>query len=66
MTLQATLEALANNASVSITLVDDNDANLITFGAPGYASIEGDLGSYIVKSIKIVSQKEVTIAIKES
>lgn len=65
MTLSQALAALAGNTSVNITLIDDNDAVLITFGAAGYESIESDLGVKVVKYIKINSAKEVVIAIKE-
>ena len=49
MTLSQALAALAGNTAVNITLIDDNDAVLITFGAAGYASIESDLGTKVVK-----------------
>ena len=65
MTLSQALAALAGNTAVNITLIDDNDAVLITFGAAGYASIESDLGSKVVKYIKVNSAKEVVIAIKD-
>ena len=65
MTLSQALAALAGNAAVNITLIDDNDVVLITFGAAGYASIESDLGTKVVKYIKISSAKEVVIAIKD-
>lgn len=65
MTLSEALAALANNSQLNITLIDDNDATLITFGAAGYASIESDLGVKVVKYIKVNSVKEVVIAIKD-
>lgn len=65
MTLSQALAALAGNTAVNITLIDDNDVVLITFGAAGYASIESDLGSKVVKYIKVNSAKEVVIAIKD-
>lgn len=65
MKLSQALAALSANTSISITLIDDNDVVLITFGAPGYASIEADLGEYTVKYIKVNSAKELVIAIKE-
>ncbi len=65
MKLSQALAALSGNIAINITLIDDNDAVLITFGAPGYPSIESDLGDYVVKYIKINSTKEIIIAIKE-
>lgn len=65
MKLSQTLAALSANTAINITLIDDNDAVLITFIAPGYASIESDLGDYVVKYIKVNSAKDITIAIKE-
>ena len=65
MTLSQALAALVGNTAVNITLIDDNDVVLITFGVAGYASIESDLGSKVVKYIKVNSAKEVVIAIKD-
>lgn len=66
MTLSDVLTAMANNTGVNITLVDEDGNSLITFGAPGYASIESDLGSRIVKRIRVASQKEVVITIENA
>lgn len=66
MTLTDVLTAMANNTGVNITLVDEDGNSLITFGAPGYGSIESDLGSRIVKRIRIASQKEVVITIENA
>lgn len=64
MTLTAVLTALANNAGVSITLVDAEGVVLITFMAPGYGSIESDLGERIVKRITVKSAKELTVTLE--
>lgn len=64
MTLTAVLTALANNAGVSITLVDAEGVVLITFMAPGYGSIESDLGEKIVKRITVKSAKELTVTLE--
>lgn len=64
MTLTAVLTALANNAGVSITLMDAEGAVLITFMAPGYGSIESDLGERIVKRITVKSAKELTVTLE--
>lgn len=64
MTLTAVLTALANNAGVSITLMDAEGVVLITFMAPGYGSIESDLGEKIVKRITVKSAKELTVTLE--
>lgn len=64
MTLTAVLTALANNAGVSITLMDADGNVLITFMAPGYGSIESDLGERIVKRITVKSAKELTVTLE--
>ena len=64
MTLTAVLTALANNAGVSITLMDAEGVVLITFMAPGYGSIESDLGERIVKRITVKSAKELLVALE--
>ena len=64
MTLTAVLTALANNAGVSITLMDAEGNVLITFMAPGYGSIESDLGERIVKRITVKSAKELTVTLE--
>ena len=64
MTLTAVLTALASNAGVSITLMDAEGVVLITFMAPGYGSIESDLGERIVKRITVKSAKELTVTLE--
>lgn len=64
MTLADVLAAMANNTGVNITLQDEDGNNLITFGAPGYSSIESDLGTRVVKRIKIRGAKDVAITIE--
>ena len=64
MTLTAVLTALANNAGVSITLMDAEGVVLITFMAPGYGSIESDLGERIEKRITVKSAKELTVTLE--
>ena len=66
MTLKDLLAAMSNNSNVSITLIDDNDNVLITFGAPGYNTISADLGARKVKRIKIVTSNQVTIAVEDA
>lgn len=65
MILKNLLAALSNNSAVNITLIDDNDNILITFGAPGYNTISDDLGNRIVKRVKIVTGNQVTIAVED-
>ena len=64
MTLSDVLAALANNAGVSITLMDAEGAVLITFMAPGYGSIESDLGERIVKRITVKGAKELIVTLE--
>ena len=64
MTLRSLLEALSINANITITLIDENDANIISFNAPGYAAVEDTLlDGYEVKRIKISSSSAVMIFI---
>lgn len=64
MALSDVLAALANNAGVSITLMDAEGAVLITFMAPGYGSIESDLGERIVKRITVKGAKELIVTLE--
>lgn len=66
MKLKDLLAALSNNSTVNITLIDNNDNVLITFGAPGYSTISDDLGNREVKWIKINTGNQVTIAVQEA
>ena len=64
MTLRSLLEALSINANITITLIDENDTNIISFNAPGYAAVEDTLlDEYEVKRIKISSSSAVMIFI---
>ena len=66
MTLTQALTALAGNTGVNITLNQksgDVVTPLITFNAPGYASVESDLMSKTVNSITVTSSKSITIEI---
>ena len=64
MALSEVLAALANNAGVSITLMDAEGTVLITFMAPGYGSIESDLGERIVKRITVKGAKELIVTLE--
>lgn len=57
------LAALSSNTNVNITLMDSNDTALITFGASGYGSIESDLGSRTVDTIKVNGSTSLTISL---
>lgn len=58
------LAALSSNSNVRISLKDEAGATLITFDAPGYRMVEGDLGTYDVKQITVrtATALEVTVA----
>lgn len=66
MALSDLLATLSGNEGLNISLVDNTDKTLITFNAAGYASIESDLGTRTVRSIKVVSASAVKIAIDEA
>lgn len=64
MILSETLAALANNTAVNITLLDDQDNQVIQFNAAGYEAIESDLGTRTVKRIKVSSGTSVSISME--
>ena len=66
MKLSDVLKALANNADLKITLIDSNDAELVTFNAPGYESIETDITERDVKRISIVTATLAKITIEDA
>lgn len=66
MILADVLKAMANNENVNITLVDNEEKNLITFGASGYQSVEADVTARAVKKIKIESISHVKIYIDDA
>ena len=53
------------NPKVDVTILDNTDNVLITYGSGGYASVESDLGDRVVKQIKINSATLVTVAISD-
>ena len=63
MLLKDVLAALSSNLNVNITIMDNNDNTLITFVAPGYASVESDLGERTVNIIKVVSSTALAISL---
>lgn len=65
MTLSDLLVALANNAKLYVTLADKTGADLITFNAAGYTSVESDLGTRVVNQIKIDSPNAVVITLED-
>ena len=66
MKLSALLAALSSNVNVVVTLIDDNDNILVSFGAPGYGTISEDLGNRVVKRVKIVTGTQVTVAVEDA
>ena len=66
MTLSDLLVASANNQKLYITLSDLAGDPLITFNAAGYESVEGDLGSRVVKRITVESPSAVTIVLEDA
>lgn len=65
MTLENLLPTLSKNASLNITLVND-DGEMITFNAAGYENIESDLNTKVVKAITVDSNKLIKIKIADS
>lgn len=63
MKLSDVLKALAANNGMTISIVNADDENLISFNAAGYESVESDLQEHEVKKIQITSAKEVKIII---
>jgi len=61
MTLSATLEALSVNEKLNVTILNLAEQPLITFNAPGYESIEDDLGPYPVLEIRVKAGNAVSI-----
>ena len=66
MALSDLLVTLTSNQKLFITLADDNDTALITFNAAGYTSVESDLGSRVVKRIKIESPSAITVTLEDA
>ncbi len=64
MTLTEVMAALANNTNLTITLLDEEDVQVIAFNAAGYEAIESDLGSRVVRRIKINSGTAISISIE--
>ena len=64
MELLELLEALSGNDRLYISLVESTGTQLITFNAPGYTSVESDLGSRTVDKIKVESPNALTITLE--
>lgn len=63
MKLSDVLKALAGNANLTVTIIDGDGNNLISFNASGYESVESDLQEHEAKKITITGTKEVAIVI---
>lgn len=64
MQLLSLLIALSQNKNLYITLKDEDGHILIKFEAPGYESVENDLGIRVVKEVNIFSPNAATIVIE--
>ena len=53
------------NPKVNITILDNTDVPLITYGSGGYASVESDLGTKKVKTVKVNTATLVTVSISD-
>lgn len=65
MKLSDLLKALAFNTALNVTLVDSEEAELITFNAVGYKAVESELGKKKVKKVKVTSATTVMIVLDE-
>ena len=65
MTLSELLIALSGNKDLFVSLLDDNDNPIITFDAAGYAAVENDLGTRVVKRIKINGITKVSVSLED-
>lgn len=63
MRLSDVLKALSSNTGMTVSIVNADGENLISFNASGYESVESDLQEHEVKKINITSAKEVTVII---
>lgn len=53
------------NPRVNVSILDNEDKPLITYVSSGYASVESDLGTRVVKKIKVNSATLVTVSISD-
>lgn len=65
MILSDLLVALSENAGQFITIVD-GEAELITFNASGYASVESDITERTVDKITIVDPRNIKVFLAEN
>ena len=66
MNLSDLLVALSGNNGLYLTLTNEAGAELITFNAGGYESVESDLGTRVVKKIKVVSANAVSVELQDA
>lgn len=66
MVLSDVLKALSGNVSLNVTLIDNDDNTLITFGVVGFAGVESDIQAREVKKIKIESSTSAIITIDDA
>lgn len=53
------------NPKVDVTILDNSDVPLITYGSGGYASVDATLSNRVVKQIKVNSATLITVAISD-
>ena len=66
MQLIDALTALHGNDNLNITIKDSAEVDLITFKAPGYESIESDMGTRDVIKIQVDSGNALSISIADA
>ncbi len=63
MILTDVLRALSVNDRLNVTLLSPSETPMITFNAPGYGSIEDDLGERTVHEIRVKAGNVVELLI---
>ena len=66
MNLSDLLVALSGNKNLYVSLLDSTDNPIITFDAAGYEAVESDLGTRVVKRIKINSPTSVSVSLEDA
>jgi hypothetical protein len=65
MTLEKLLTALVSNNSITVNLYDEKGLLLITFGHPGYDSLDNELLTREVSELEIQNVKSIRVKLAE-
>ena len=66
MTLEKLLTALVSNNPITVNLYDEKGLLLITFGHPGYDSLDDELLTREVSELEIQSIKSIRVKLAEA